>query len=45
MCQFGKQWFKPEEASRLRAKIQNVLHKEFQRTAEVNSQSDSSSSE
>lgn len=45
MCQFGKQWFRPEEASRLRAKIRNVLHKEFQSVAEVDSQSDSSSSE
>lgn len=34
-CQFGKQWFKPEEASGLRAKIRNVLIKEFKKASEV----------
>jgi len=32
--QFGKQWFKPEEASGLRVKIQKLLEKEFQDSTE-----------
>ncbi|XP_048322454.1 ubiquitin-like-specific protease 1D [Ziziphus jujuba] len=35
LAMFGKQWFKPEEASGLRAKIRNVLIKEFKKASEV----------
>ncbi|KAF8016593.1 hypothetical protein BT93_H1957 [Corymbia citriodora subsp. variegata] len=34
LAMFGKQWFKPEEASGLRVKIQNLLEKEFQDSTE-----------
>lgn len=40
--QFGKQWFKPEEASGLRAKIRKILVKEFQKACEVDHISESS---
>ncbi|KAF3431287.1 hypothetical protein FNV43_RR26017 [Rhamnella rubrinervis] len=42
---FGKQWFKPEEASCLRAKIRNVLNKEFEKACDIGCTSDASSSE
>ncbi|KAK3416866.1 ubiquitin-like-specific protease 1D isoform X2 [Eucalyptus grandis] len=34
LAMFGKQWFKPEEASGLRVKIQKLLEKEFQDSTE-----------
>jgi hypothetical protein len=40
--QFSKQWFKPEEASGLRAKIRKILIKEFQKACEVDHISESS---
>lgn len=36
LAMFGKQWFKPEEASGLRVKIQNLLMKELQNASENN---------
>lgn len=39
--QFGKQWFKPEEASGLRAKIRKILVNEFRKPCEVDHISES----
>lgn len=36
LAMFGKQWFKPEEASGLRVKIRNLLMKELQNASENN---------
>lgn len=41
-CQFGKQWFRPEEASGLRAKIRNVLYEEFKNASKVECMSETS---
>ncbi|KAJ7953632.1 ubiquitin-like-specific protease 1D [Quillaja saponaria] len=40
LSMFGKQWFKPEEASGLRVKIRKLLMEEFQNACEVDSPSD-----
>ncbi|KAJ7943630.1 ubiquitin-like-specific protease 1D [Quillaja saponaria] len=40
LSMFGKQWFKPQEASGLRGKIRKLLLQEFQNACEVNSLSD-----
>ncbi|XP_030467392.2 ubiquitin-like-specific protease 1D isoform X2 [Syzygium oleosum] len=45
LAMFGKQWFKPEEASGLRVKIQNLLVKEFQDSTEGQHASGSSDSD
>ncbi|KAF7809284.1 ubiquitin-like-specific protease 1D isoform X1 [Senna tora] len=37
LAMFGKQWFKPEEASNLRAKIRNLLKEEFRNSCNQNS--------
>ncbi|XP_062159325.1 ubiquitin-like-specific protease 1D [Alnus glutinosa] len=42
LAMFSKQWFKPEEASGLRAKIRKILIKEFQKACEVDHISESS---
>lgn len=36
LAMFGRQWFKPEEASGLRRKIRKILNLEFQKACEVN---------
>ncbi|KAE8023449.1 hypothetical protein FH972_009140 [Carpinus fangiana] len=41
LAMFGKQWFKPEEASGLRAKIRKILVNEFQKPCEVDHISES----
>ncbi|KAL2519518.1 Ubiquitin-like-specific protease 1D [Abeliophyllum distichum] len=35
LSMFGKQWFRPENASDLRRKIRNILEKEFRNASEV----------
>ena len=40
--QFGRQWFKPEEASGLRVKIRKILMLEFKKACDVNCDSESS---
>ncbi|KAG7979613.1 hypothetical protein I3843_05G139200 [Carya illinoinensis] len=36
LAMFGRQWFKPEEASGLRVKIRKILVQEFRKACEVN---------
>ncbi|KAK4598130.1 hypothetical protein RGQ29_015571 [Quercus rubra] len=42
LAMFGRQWFKPEEASGLRVKIRKILMLEFKKACDVNCDSESS---
>ncbi|XP_075658267.1 ubiquitin-like-specific protease 1D isoform X5 [Castanea sativa] len=42
LAMFGRQWFKPEEASGLRVKIRKILMLEFKKACDVNCNSESS---